>query len=174
VGSFTYLYIYQFTIKTKTMSKKKRKKGFTTKNTHIPKRVNDYLNRTEKMVKNFTDGDYAMLETTLLLKSDEDLWDEFTNCLSMGLYLPFLEEFRKDYLSDKPNLDKPITNVECMLIGVTLRDSKETMKMWLPKMRDTNELLPFTMCGVLKLVSECRDNIPYHNIQRMESNIDWE
>lgn len=157
------------------MSKsRKRKKGFTTKNTHIPKRVSDFVNRVQRRVDKFDDGDIAVLETQLLTSSDDDLWNEFTHMLSEGMYLPFLEKFRKEYLSDKPHLDKPITNVECMLLGTFLMGNEEVKRDFIPHFRDRDTLMPFTMSATLKLISQIRERVPMKQIQNIEKNVDWE
>lgn len=157
------------------MSKsRKRKKGFTTKNTHIPKRVTDFVNRVSNHIDTFTDGDVAVLEAKLLTASDDDLWNEFTTMLSEGYYLPFLEKFRKEYLSDKPHLNKPITNVECMLLGVTLMDSEGAKKDFIPHLRNRETLMPFTMSATLKLISQLRERVPMNQIQNIEKNVNWE
>lgn len=157
------------------MSKsRKRKKGFTTKNTHIPKRVSDFVNKVQRRVDKFDDGDIAVLETQLLTSSDDDLWNEFTHMLSEGMYLPFLEKFRKEYLSDKPHLDKPITNVECMLLGTFLMGNEEAKKDFIPHFRDRDTLMPFTMSATLSLISQIRERVPMKQIQNIEKNVDWE
>lgn len=157
------------------MSKsRKRKKGFTTKNTHIPKRVTDFVNKVQRRVDKFDDGDVAVLETQLLTSSDDDLWNEFTSMLSEGYYLPFLEHYRKEFLYDKPHMDKPITNVECMLLGTFLMGNEGIKKDFIPHFRDRETLMPFTMSVTLKMISDIRDRVPMEQIQTIEKNVDWE
>ena len=159
------------------MSKsRKRNKGFTTKNTHIPKRVTDFVNRVQRKVEKFDDGDIAVLETQLLTTSDDDLWNEFTHMLSEGMYLPILEDFRKGCLSDKPHLDKPITNIECMLLGVTLMGNGggELKKDYIRFFRGGREMIPSVMGLTLKLISDIREITPMNQIQSLEKKVDWE
>ena len=156
---------------------KKRKKGLTTKNTHIPKRVTKFVDSMSKKVSKFTDGDIAVLQTKLLTASDDELWNEFTYSLSQGLYLPMLEKYRIDYFTDKPHLDKPITNIECMLIGVTMMSNDDSIKTeWVKELRKVDTMLPFTMAQLLRMISDLRSSNPNHlsMVKRIEESVNWE
>ena len=156
---------------------KKRKKGLTTKNTHIPKRVTKFVDSMSKKVSKYDDGDIAVLQTKLLTASDDELWSEFTHSLSEGLYLPMLEKFRIDYFTDKPQLDYPITNVECMLIGVTLMSNDDSIKTeWVKELRKVDTMLPFTMAQLLRMISDLRSSNPNHlsMVKRIEESVNWE